>query len=317
MARRRNSIGVLVSCVLLAVLMWGYVSLTRVYEDYVDVPLTVTAPPNQALLSTVPPTLTFRVRGTGWQILNLRMYPQIACAIDLAKQQPSQQSVYELEKSDLIRAITTSQPFQTLDVVPSTLVLNTGDQVMKRVDVSLRHSTTCRPGFVVIGEPTVEPRSADVRGSEAVVRSIDRWPTQRLLQTDLHYGVTTLVSMSDSLASLLNVTPQQVRVHTNVQQVADRVIVDVPVEIPSIQGARSTMIVPSMISVIVRGGVDDLSTLTAQRLRAVISETTIPMSGYVRPTITVPPNMTLLGTIPSVIRYVERTTDRRSNELSP
>lgn len=317
MARRRNSIGVLVSCVLLAVLMWGYVSLTRVYEDYVDVPFTVTAPPNQALLSTVPPSLTFRVRGTGWQILNLRMYPQISCAIDLATQQPTQQSVYALDKSDLIRAITTSQTFQTLDVVPNSLVLNTGDQVLKRVAVSLRHATTCRPGFVVIGEPTVEPPGVDVRGSAAVVQSIDRWPTQRLLQTDLHYGVTAFASMSDSLSTILNVTPLQVRIHTNVQQVADRVIVDVPVEAPTIQGARSSMIVPSMISVIVRGGVDDLSTLTAQRIRAVINETTIPMSGFVRPTITTPPNMIVLGTVPSVLRYVERTAVRRSSELSP
>jgi len=317
MARRRNSIGVLISCALLAVLMWGYVSLTRVYEDYVDVPFTVVAPTNQSLLSTVPDKLTIRVRGTGWQILNLRMYPQISCAIDLASVQPAQQSLYHLEKSDLIRAITTSQSFQTLDVVPGKLVLHTGDQVVKSVPVTLRHATSCRPGFVVIGEPTVEPVTVSAHGSSSVVQAVDQWPTQRLLQTDLHYGVTTLVSMSDSLSTILNITPQQVRVHTNVQQVADRVIVDVPVELPAHHGSRSMLIVPTMISVIVRGGVDDLSTLTAQRVHAVITDASISSGGFVRPTITVPPNMIVLGTVPSVVRYVERIAERRSNELSP
>lgn len=317
MARRRNSVGVLISCALLAVLMWGYVSLTRVYEDYVDVPFTVVAPQNQALLSSVPSKLTFRVRGTGWQILNLRMYPQISCAIDLATLHPSQQSLYNLEKSDLIRAITTSQSFQTLDVVPDKLVLHTGEQETKSVPVTLRHSTSCRPGFVVIGEPSVEPTRVYARGSAAVIQKVDQWPTQQLLQTDLHYGVTTLVPMSDSMSALLNVAPQLVRVHTNVQQLADRVVVDVPVELPAHQGSRSMMIVPSMISVIVRGGVDDLSTLTSQRIRAVITDASSPSSGFVRPTITAPPNVIVLGTMPTVLRYVERIAERRRSELSP
>lgn len=317
MARRRNSIGVVISCVMLAMLMWGYVSLTRVYEDYIDVPFVVTAPANQALLSTVPQRLTFRVRGTGWQILNLRLVPQISCAIDLATVRPSPQSVYTLDKSALIRGISTSQTFQTLDVAPDNLVLTTGDQVQRTVPVLLRHATTCRQGFMVIGEPVVEPHNVDVRGSAPVVNTIMQWPTQRLMQTDLHYGVTTLVAVSDSMASILNVSPQQVRVHTNVQQIADKIITDVPLELPAQSGGRTAFVSPTRISVVVRGGVDDLASLTAQHVRAVLSDASMTTSGFGRPTITVPPNMMVLGTIPSIVRYGERLPDRKSNELSP
>jgi YbbR domain-containing protein len=321
MARRRATVGVIISCLFLAVLMWGYVSLTRMYEDYVDVPFTVTAPANQALLSTIPQRLTFRVRGTGWQILNLRLVPQIACAIDLAAMQPSQQSVYTLDKSELLRGIRSTQTFQMLDVSPDKLVLTTGDLVQRSVPVALRHAITCRPGFMVIGEPRVEPQLVDVRGSGPVVRTITQWPTQRWMQNDLHYGITATVMMSDSLSSILNVAPRSVRVHTNVQQIAERVITDVPVEIIAAPGSRSYAIMPSIISVIVRGGVDDLASISAQNIRAVVTDAGASGTGLAQPTITVPPHMTVLGTIPTVVRYVERTagrsTERISSELSP
>jgi hypothetical protein len=73
MAARRRNVGILAYCIVLAALLWGYVTLTRTYEDYIAVPFAVQTPRSAALLSTVPDRVTIRVRGTGWQLLNMRL----------------------------------------------------------------------------------------------------------------------------------------------------------------------------------------------------------------------------------------------------
>ena len=95
MAARRFSFLTLGGALAVGVGLWTYVSLTRAYEDDLIVPLTVVSSPNQALLSTVPPTLTVRVRATGLQLLNFRYFSQAAvCTLDLRRLRPISESQY-------------------------------------------------------------------------------------------------------------------------------------------------------------------------------------------------------------------------------
>lgn len=305
MAQRRFSISTLLIAVTAAVSLWTYVSLTRTYEDDLDIPLVVISPPNQAMLSTVPPTVRIRVRATGLQILNARYFTKsVACTLNLASMNPDQSTTYTAESADLLRGVTTALPLRTIAVEPDRLTLTTGDLAIKRVPLRILYSLACRPGFVQTSEPTADVINVEVRGSRDVVERLSEWSTERIFLDDVYESQVVDVDLSDSLQSLINVQPSRVRVRFSVQQAADRTINDVPVEFVGTIDSLLT-ISPRQISVVIRGGIEDIASMTARDLRAEIVALT--PSGIVRPRVVAPPSITVISTQPAFVR-VQRSS---------
>lgn len=299
MARRRLRIGILTSCLFLALVLWGFVTLTRTYEDDVLVPLTVIAPPNQALLSTVPSEISVHVRASGLQILSLKYVNRNAlCVIDLSKLNPSSQGVFTVDREHFVRGISTSEPVSIQSVFPASVTMATGDLFVKTVPVQLRTNIASRDGFEVIGKPLTDPPHVEIRGTKSVIESITTWPTKRISLADLREPLSTVVDMSDSLTTLLNVVPPRVRVNVNVQQIANVCVRDVPVTLASDQRTR---VFPRYISVTVRGGIEELASLTANNVAVTV---TPDVYGYVKPTVTVPPSVEVVATDPSWLRII-------------
>lgn len=305
MAARRFSFLTLGGALLAAVGLWGYVSLTRSYEDDIIVPFVVVSPPNQALLSTVPTTLSVRVRASGLQLLNLKYFTKAAaCTLDLQRLRATGPSTYKAESPDLLRGLVSAIPVRTISVVPSEINLATGDLAVKRVPLRVQHNISCRPGFVLASEPLSMMQEVEVRGTKSIVERIQEWSTQRLSLEDVHESAGLDVPVSDTLMSLVNVVPSVVRVQINVQQSADLVVMDVPVTLATSQGSEYMDVHPSRIRVVVRGGVDDVAQITAADLHAEITER--PQSGLVRPRVLAPNNVRVLSTDPPFVRVTAR-----------
>ena len=169
MARRRYNIGILIGCLILSAALWGYVTLTRTTEDDVEIPLIVEAPANQALLSTVPRTITVRVRGSGLQILNMKYLNKTSdCRIDLSRLRSTSGSLYEIERDDLVRSTTLPGALSIVSFTPTALLLTTGDLFTKEVPVELVSNITCRDGFEIIGAPVMDPTIVEVRGTRSI-----------------------------------------------------------------------------------------------------------------------------------------------------
>lgn len=305
MAARRFSFLTLGGALLAAVGLWGYVSLTRSYEDDIVVPFVVVSPPNQALLSTVPATLSVRVRASGLQLLNLKYFTKAAaCTLDLQRLRATGPSTYKAESPDLLRGLVSAIPVRTISVVPSEINLATGDLAVKRVPLRVQHNISCRQGFLLASEPQSMMQEVEVRGTKRIVERIQEWSTQRLSLEDVHESAGLDVPVSDTLMSLVNVVPSVVRVQLNVQQSADLVVMDVPVTLATSQGSEYMDVHPSRIRVVVRGGVDDVALITAKDLHAEITER--PQSGFVRPRVLAPNNVRVISTDPPFVRVTAR-----------
>lgn len=290
---------------LLAAFTWGYVSLARTYEDEFLIPLVVVPPPNQALLSTVPASIIARARGTGIQLLNLRLFNRSAtCTLDLSKLRASSEGVYQITRDDLIRSISTSRQINTISVNPAALTLSIGDLAVRTVPVRLRTNLSTRESFRVIGSPEVLPSMVEVRGSKVIVDNITEWPTQRLNLADVHQSFENDLPVSDSLMTLVNVVPSVVRVRGTVQQMTDIALDDVPVVLVDAGSMRNIDLRPKYVRVILRGGVEELANMTSEDIRIEVS----PLTGdvYVRPRVITSDRVTVMGTIPSFIRVVDR-----------
>lgn len=299
MARRRFSLGILIGCLVLALILWGFVTVTRIYEDDVLIPLTVIPPPNQALLSTVPTEIAVHVRATGLQIVNLKYLNRTStCVIDLSKLSASAQGVYTIDREHFIRGISTSEPVRILSILPVSVAMTTGDLFVKSVPVQLRTNIALRDGFSIVGAPGADPAIVEVRGTKSVIEGIERWPTKKISMADLHSFTSEIVDMSDSLTTLLNVVPPRVRVHVNVQQTTNISIPDVPVFVGALSGV---VVRPQRVSVTLQGGVEELANITAADIRVYAEK---DRRGYVRPSVSVPDNVQVLGIQPSWVRII-------------
>lgn len=291
----------------MAVMLWGYVSLTRTYEDYVDVTLTVVSPADQALLSAIPSKISIRTRGSGWRLFNLRLFPNTAaCDLNLSRLRPDANATYNVGKSDIMRAIQLPQAVQALDVEPSALTLVVGERSARLVPVVMRYRIDPRPGFVV-GTPRVSPAEIELRGSAQTLQPLNSWPTQRLVILDAIEDIDVVVPVSDSLASQKSAEPAFVRVQASVQQFADRILVDIPIVVPQHASGRLSTVEPSIITVVLQGGADDLAAIKPSDIKVTVSNPRNGTNGLVRPIVSTPSSVRLLGTKPEVV-YV---TDRR------
>lgn len=312
MAARRRNVGIVVFCIVLATLLWGYVTLTRTYEDYISVPFSVQTPRSVALLSTVPDRVTVRVRGTGWQLLNMRLVANTNTnVLDLGLLRADDAMTYRVSKADILRAIMATPGSQVLDVSPGSLTLATGEVSTRRVPIRLRSAIRCRDGFMVIGTPRLQPATVELRGSASVIQAIREWPTELFVIDDQHQGAVFTVRLSDSLSTLLSVNPSSVRVITDVQQMADVVIDNVPVEARLVTRNGDVTIRPQTISVIVKGGVSDLAGLTPQLFHAYVDDSTALRTGLTRPVVTGPSSVIIVGTIPRIVQITTRTAPLR------
>lgn len=303
MARRRLNISILIGCLLLSGVLWGYVTLTRVAEDDVEVALIVQAPPNQALLSAVPRTITVRVRGSGLQILNMKyLNRSSACRIDLNRIKPSGTSMYDIERDELVRSTTLTGSLSIVSVTPSALLLTTGDLFRKQVPVHIISNIACRNGFEIVGVAQAEPSTVEVRGTRSIVEGIERWSTQKVSLDDVHEPIELQVPMSDSLMSVLNVVPSTITIRVDVQQTAELVLRDVPVGLASDDPSLRTE--PSMISVTVQGGARVLASLTPQQISAMVTGSA---PGPSRPAVLTPDGIRVIGTDPAFVRVIRRT----------
>ena len=300
MARRKHNFGILAVAVIFGSLLWGYVSLSGEYEADLQVRLNVEPPTHQAMISTIPRELTVRVRTTGLQLVNLKYLSSTpVCNIDLEDIRPSSEAMYTVDRDDIVRAIALPGAVQIVSLQPTTLSIATGEVFTKTVPIRLRMNVACREGFVVVGDPVVEPSMVEIRGTKSVVESIESWNTELLALDDLYQSHTAKIAMSDSLTMLLRVKPDVITASFDVQQLAEIEIHDIQVR--SVNDDPTMVISPERISVTIRGGTNVVAALLSSDIEAVIP---VDAAGPIAPTFRTPQGVSVVSTSPAYVQVV-------------
>lgn len=303
-ARRSNAITIAIS-ILLACALWGYVTLTRTYEDDVDVRVVVRPPAGQTIISNVPATVTVRVRTSGLRIANFRLFNEPSvCTLAVDEQMPNDPSMFRIGNSSLLRELASTLGVRVTGVSPVDIMVRTGTPEIKSVPLVISHSIECRPGFVLTAQPTADRARVTLKGIRQVIEPLDHWSTKRIMIADVHESISIDVPLSDSLRSMVDVMPKTVRVHIPVQQVAEVQVNDVEVQVSPALMAQGYVARPNRIRVTLRGGVDDLALVTRSDVRAEVAE--LQPYGVAVPQVTCPAGMRVIAIRPRTIQLARR-----------
>ena len=305
MAARRSNALTLGIAVLMSCALWTYVTLTRTYEDDVQVPIRVSPPAGQTIISSVPTDMMVRVRTSGLRLASIQLFKRPdTCLLTLEQQPPSDPSVFSVTSTVLMRELAASLGVRVMSVSPMDVTVRTGTPVMKSVPLSVPSTITCRQGFVITSHPVADRASVTLKGIADVITPLTQWSTKRIMLDDVHESMSIDVPVSDSLPSMVDVTPHSVRVHIAVQQVAEASVHDVPVVLTKQLIEAGYEARPERISVTLRGGVEDLAATTAMDVRAEVTE--FRPYGVCMPVLTVPTGMRVIATQPRTVQLVRR-----------
>lgn len=305
MAARRSNALTLAIAVVMACALWTYVTLTRTYEDDVQVPIIVAPPAGQTIISSVPTDMTVRVRTSGLRLANFRLFKRPdTCTLSLEQQSPSDPSVFSVSNTALLRELSAALSVRVIGVSPMDVTVRTGTPVMKSVPLSVPYTINCREGFVLTSPPVADRASVLIKGIADVITPLTQWSTKRIMLEDVHESMSIDVPVNDSLPSMIDVTPHSVRVHITVQQVAEAQVHDVPVVLSKQLIEAGYEPRPQRISVTLRGGVDDLASTTAMDVRAEVTQ--FRPYGACLPVVTSRPAVRVIATYPRTIQLVRR-----------
>ncbi len=295
---------------LFAIALWSYTSLNSEYQTIVEIPLKITLPPNRALENIPPENVFVDVKGTGWNLFYLIFLNNAKiCNIDLSRE-AYLDSIYRISKIDLQRSLKYLKNVNPINVLPENVQLITGKIEEYEVLVNPKITIIPREGFILVGKPEIDPLKVKIKGNDRIVSKINKWETENILFDNVNSPLFTSVNLIDTLKGVVSVTPKKVIIKADVQQSAEIIIDDIPVETINGSLPAGHIIQPPIISVVIQGGVDVLSEITKFDISAfiefekIINDTT----GIIKPVINLPSNVSLLRIEPPFLTHKVITT---------
>ena len=292
--------------VLFAFLVWISVNLGNTFQTTLELPVTIEhLRPTQAIASPLPNSITLRIQGTGWQLVNAMLSPSIHYMIDFSSMS-RRDTLFTFRNL----AETNNQPPEIVvfETSPETVFVRLDQKISKSVIVEPKITAQFREGFGMVGKIRTEPDSIVVTGARALLSDFLVWNTRPLTINDINTPVSVVIPLVDSLSNEITLSHTYTKVFFDVQPIAERTIDNIPVEVNQVPGNRSVVLIPPTVSVIIRSGVNAITPLQEKDFYAYIDYKSILLdtSGYVQPVIHGPDNIQIVQQIPDRIQYVVR-----------
>jgi YbbR domain-containing protein len=304
-------LGIALTTLFVAALLWTYVHLSRPYEAEIDIPVTITPPKGLAVAGGLPERLHTRVKGAGWQILLLDFTRNAKFELDLTDRvfPLNTPNVLQLSSDEIRNGARLPSEVQLVQIEPDTLEVSFGRVIRKQVPVKPNVIISPGMGYALVGQPAVNPQFVTLEGSQEVLDSIRFFPTKSIVRRNAKESVTESIELLDTLANVVRlVSGPRVTVRQSVQAIGERTFSYVPVVPEATPVDKEVLFVPSFISVTLRGGVEDLARLKSEDVRAYVmyEPMLFDSAETVKPTVTSPQGISFLSSDPPAVGFVVR-----------
>ncbi len=289
-----------------AFFLWLSINLSNEFHINIAVPLRLeNLDSAKALVSRVPASLTVRVRGTGWKILNTMLTPSLQYTLDVG---PVRSRRLYSANNNLSERLSLADGVKVIEVMPDSILVVIDDKVRKRVPLSAQIDAVFPEGFDKVGSVVTIPDSVTIVGARSALALMHHWSTQPLTVRGRKEAVHESISLEDPFLSQVEVYPSTAVVHFDVQPVAEKKITSVSVTVNQLPANREVVLIPPTIDVVIRSGAQYVAGVSDTDIRAYVDYRSLLLdtSGIVRPTIVCPENIVVVHTFPERIQYVMR-----------
>lgn len=253
---------------LLAFLLWFMVKMNRVYEYSIDVPIEF-ANLDQDMIFKYPYAHSAHVEflGKGMDLVRLR-YFKINYRIDLS----GAPKILEFNPPDHPEYVNFPRE---LDVSvksvlrPRSLVIELDKKMQRMLPVEVGYKVVEPPGMILVDVETV-PDSVLVTGPAEMFSKINQIETENKLFEEPLKPFDEIFLIRESEEYFAAYEPAQVKVTFNIQRLAEKEVLDVPVTVINKPANYQVIPLPSTANIYVKGGEKILAELSMQDFQILI-----------------------------------------------
>jgi YbbR domain-containing protein len=295
---------ILAASFVVSLLLWVSLNLNLSYEIERTVPVRINVNKPFAVANELPLTLDAKVKGSGWTLLRLFTSYKLNFNYDVYVTKNEQ--IMILTKQYLNDNALSGQNLTATSVKPESLFVYIGRYEEKYVKVIPRVYVDCKDGYQTVGLPMIEPDSIKVGGASQILDSLKYVYTQDLIYKNASSVINDMVGLSDSLSNVIWKSTDKVSLTVNVELKADKEFRNVDIKVTNVPQDKDVLLIPQIITVNVKGGVNQLAGLDNSKIFAEVdySELLRDTTGAVYPKFILPAGVTVFYAKPDKIQYV-------------
>jgi hypothetical protein len=304
-----RSIFIFLGALIFSTLLWAYVRLSAATETDIDLPVSITPPKGLAVSSPVPERIHTRVRGAGWQILLLGFTHNGRFQFDLGDRSVTENTPVVIRGDEIMHAAMAPSEVRPIKVDPDSLTITFAKRVEKRVPIAPLTDITPGPGYVMVGKPIASPATVVIYGAQNILDSIAVFPTTLVMSHGVKQDIEQTILLSDSLDNYVDVVHEApITVHADIQAIGERKIQGLVAGVDALPPSFDVLLIPSSVSVTMRGGVDLLAALKPRELRVHIpfDPVIFDSARSLVPIVELPEGVQLLSVDPPRIKFIIR-----------
>lgn len=254
----------------LAVLLWFHAVTEHTYQKEIDIRLQVEGIPidlsteELMVANVLPSRVRVLVSGRGKDLLSLKDEDFF---LRVQPRGTSPGSVYSYRLSpDQVENLAAGADVQVRKIVePREIEVEIDKRSERLVDVEAVLVLEIADAYRQIGRVKIEPPQVRLTGPSRRLKKIWSVRTDSLVLRDVHEDVDLQVGLRPPEGIRLELSPAQVRVKVEVQELAENNIAEVPVHVHN-AGGRNVQLEPARVRVRVRGGADIVGRLKPEQI---------------------------------------------------
>ena len=282
----------------LALLLWIFVVSQDEYTLILDLPIEArNLNVQKAHKEEVPPYASVRLRGTGRDLFKsflLKNFGGFKLVLDLEGISREYEFVLNeyFEKFPQKVVLPLNYNLSFVEVVyPNRIKISLDDYSSKSVPIISNLHIKPAPGFIMVGDQIIKPEKIDIAGPKKELALINHIETIN----DTISGLTSFYSgeiKTKSLGRLIKYSTSSVEISLDIQDISERIIVDVPVIIVNIPKKIRVFPSPQTVSLTVIGGINQISNLNPNDIKVIVDfNDWSHLKQFYEPKVSIPKNL--------------------------
>ena len=293
-----QKLSLLIGALGLALLLWIFVVSQNEYTLILDLPIEArNLNVQKAHKEEVPPSASVRLRGTGRDLFKsflLKNFGGFKLVLDLEGISKEYEFVLNdyFEKFPQKVVLPLNYNLSFVEVVyPNRIKISLDDYSSKSVPIISNLHIKPAPGFLLVGNQIIRPEKIDIAGPKKELALINHIETIY----DTINGLTSFYSgeiKTQSLGRLIKYSTNSVEISLDIQNISERIIVDVPVVVVNIPDKIRVFPSPQTVSLTVIGGVNQISNLNPTDIKVIVDfNDWSHLKQFYEPKVSIPKNL--------------------------
>jgi YbbR domain-containing protein len=295
---------IVIVSLILSALLWVSLNLNQIYEIDKSIPVKINITKPYAVTGNIPLFLDVKFRGPGWSLL--RLFTSLNPEFNYNVIPRLNEKTVILTRQYLNDNLGLSQNLSITDVYPESLYVMVDKYEEKFVKLVPKLKLDFKNGYQMVGRPVLEPDSIKIGGASKLLSSLKLLTTQEVNLNNVNATFSKVINVTDSLSNVIWKPESQIKLTVNVELTAEKELPGVTIKVSDIPADKEVLLIPENVTLQLKGGVKQLSSLDASKIIAMLNYNEIfaDTTGSVVPRFNLPEGISLIFMKPEKIQYV-------------